>query len=157
MPSNEVNSDLIPQTLFNHLSLVSVSDLYPSHGHSTSPNLPIQNPPMNLQNPYSSPSIYPPHHLLPISQSMNITPSQTTCVSSNPSPDAHAPPTAHFGCKDSNGNNIGQSASSNNHDGYMPNMPITKGSLALMGSNAGSKYSFHPSKLRISTEFNETL
>ncbi|XP_044762898.1 protein gooseberry-like isoform X2 [Coccinella septempunctata] len=119
-----------------------VSDLYPSHGHSTSPNLPMQNPPMNLQNPYSSSPIYPSHHLLPISQSMNITTAQTTCVSSNPSPDA--PSSAHFtsgmgGCKDSNGNNIGQSSSPNSHhDGYIPNMPITNGSLPILGTNSAS-------------------
>ncbi|XP_045468171.1 protein gooseberry-like isoform X2 [Harmonia axyridis] len=115
-----------------------VSDLYASH--STSPNLP--NPPMNLQNPYSSSSIYPPHHILPISQSMNITPAQTSCVSSNPSPET-LPSSSHFasgiGCKDTNGNNLGQSSSPNSHhDGYMPNMPITNGSLAIMGSNSGS-------------------
>lgn len=80
-------------------------------------------------------------------QSMNVTPAQTTCTSSNPSPDTRVPPPTHFtpniGCKDNNGNNIGQSTSPNNpHDGYIPNMPIANGNISIMTPNSGSEYKF---------------
>ncbi|KAL3270569.1 hypothetical protein HHI36_021106 [Cryptolaemus montrouzieri] len=126
----------------NGSSSNQMSDLYPPHGHSASPNLPMQNPPMNLQNPYPAHSIYPPPHLLPISQGMNMN-VPTSNVSSSVSPGAQTSSnTGHYGqnlaCKDSNGNNVGHSVSpDNHHEGYTPNMPIGNGPLTILGPNSG--------------------
>ncbi|KAK9874411.1 hypothetical protein WA026_002758 [Henosepilachna vigintioctopunctata] len=122
-----------------------MSDLYPTHGHSTSPNLPMQNHSLNLQNPYSAHPIYAPPHLIPITQGATST---TSAATTSVSPAGHAPSSGqHYGApsvscgKDSNGNNVGQSSSNspgNQHDGYMPNMPVGNGVLTILGSSSAT-------------------
>ncbi|KAK9892962.1 hypothetical protein WA026_023019 [Henosepilachna vigintioctopunctata] len=121
-----------------------MSDLYPTQGHSTSPNVPMQNHSLYFQNSYSAHPIYAPLHLIPIIQGATST---TIAVTTSVSPAGHAPSSGqHYGApsmscgKNSNGNNVGQSASNSpgkQHDGYMPNSPVRNFVLTILGSSSG--------------------
>ncbi|KAJ8982043.1 hypothetical protein NQ317_001738, partial [Molorchus minor] len=66
-----------------------MTELYPSHGHSTSPNLPISEVKWEhslAHNPYAAHPIYSTSNLMPISQSMTPTTSLTSNVQPSTSP-----------------------------------------------------------------------
>lgn len=135
----------------------SVTELYPnhgSHGHSTSPNLPIADVKWEHSlphNPYTAHPIYSTSNLMPLSQNMAPTASLTSNVQPSTSPITNLssntlqnlpPPqqTEMSEYKDGNDNTVQHSSSPAAQQGYN-NMPPTPTSIVTMlGPNSGKFY-----------------
>ncbi|XP_018570760.1 segmentation protein paired-like, partial [Anoplophora glabripennis] len=122
-----------------------MTELYPSHGHSTSPNLPISDVKWEHSlphNPYTAHPIYSTSNLMPLSQNMTPTTSLTSNVQPSTSPITNLssntlqslpPPqqTEMNEYKDGNDNTVQHSSSPVTQQGYN-NMPPTPTSIVTM-------------------------
>ncbi|KAJ8953676.1 hypothetical protein NQ314_007284 [Rhamnusium bicolor] len=134
-----------------------MTELYPSHGshgHSTSPNLPMSEVKWEHSlphNPYTAHPIYSTSNLMPISQNMTPTTTLTSNVQPSSSPITNMssntlqslPQQTEMGdYKDGNDNNVQQNASSPAAQHAYSNMPPTPTSIVTMlGPNSGNSNS----------------
>lgn len=130
-----------------------MTELYPSHGHSTSPNLPLTSHNIT-HNPYPSHGIYPSSNIgniMPLPQTMTPPTTLTSTIQPSPSPITNLSSVggsiqnlsqSGMSYKESGENNGGVAASSSpglqHNNVYSSNMPPTPTSMVtILGPTSG--------------------